>query len=81
MGSLYPLTVLSLTLQTYIGTSLMGSINASRVLNSIFHHLDVQQIQVAKGKNKRQRNSLFYEFYQRKLAEGKTKKQALICVM
>lgn len=53
----------------------------NRVLNSIFHNLAVQQIQVAKGKNKRQRNPLFYEFYQRKLAEGKTKKQALICVM
>lgn len=53
----------------------------NRVLNSIFHNLAVQQIQVAKGKNKRQHNPLFYEFYQRKLAEGKTKKQALICVM
>ncbi|MEK3752412.1 IS110 family transposase [Paenibacillus sp. FSL E2-8871] len=53
----------------------------NRVLNSIFHNLAVQQIQVAKGKSKRQRNPLFYEFYQRKLAEGKTKKQALICVM
>lgn len=53
----------------------------NRVLNSIFHNLAVQQIQVAKGKNKKQRNPLMYEFYQRKLAEGKTKKQALICVM
>ncbi|MGG4394584.1 IS110 family transposase [Paenibacillus thiaminolyticus] len=53
----------------------------NRVLNSIFHNLAVQQIQVAKGKNKTQRNPLMYEFYQRKLAEGKTKKQALICVM
>jgi hypothetical protein len=50
-------------------------------VNSIFHNLAVQQIQVAKGENKRQRNPLFYEFYKRKLAEGKTKKQALICVM
>ncbi|MCP1186553.1 IS110 family transposase [Paenibacillus sp. 1781tsa1] len=53
----------------------------NRVLNSIFHNLAVQQIQVAKGKNKTQRNPLMYEFYQRKLVEGKTKKQALICVM
>ncbi|MEK4878366.1 MULTISPECIES: transposase [Paenibacillus] len=53
----------------------------NRVLNSIFHNLAVQQIQVAKGENKRLRNPLFYEYYQRKLAEGKTKKQALICVM
>lgn len=53
----------------------------NRVLNAIFHNLAVQQIQVAKGRNKTQRNPLFYEFYQRKLAEGKTKKQALICIM
>ncbi|MEJ9217659.1 IS110 family transposase [Paenibacillus glucanolyticus] len=53
----------------------------NRLLNAIFHNLAVQQIQVAKGDNKKQRNPLFYEFYQRKLAEGKTKKQALICVM
>jgi len=53
----------------------------NRALNSIFHNLAVQQIQVAKGSNKKQRNPLMYEFYQRKLAEGKTKKQALICVM
>ncbi|MCG7410898.1 hypothetical protein MH117_26300 [Paenibacillus sp. ACRRX] len=50
-------------------------------MKSIFHNLAVQQIQVAKGKNKKQRNPLMYEFYQRMLAEGKTKKQALICVM
>lgn len=53
----------------------------NRVLNCIFHNLAVQQIQVAKGSNKKQRNPLMYEFYQRKLVEGKTKKQALICVM
>lgn len=53
----------------------------NRVLNAIFHNLAVQQIQVAKGDNKKQRNPKFYEYYQRKLAEGKTKKQALICVM
>lgn len=53
----------------------------NRVLNAIFHNLAVQQIQVAKGENKKQRNPKFYEYYQRKLAEGKTKKQALICVM
>ncbi|MET3210176.1 UNVERIFIED_CONTAM: transposase [Paenibacillus sp. PvR008] len=52
----------------------------NRVLNSIFHNLAAQQIQVAKG-SKKQRNPLFYDYYHRKLAEGKTKKQALICVM
>ncbi len=69
----------------YFGSGGKGRNEASgqgnRVLNSIFHNLAVQQIQVAKGKNKTQRNPLMYEFYQRKLAEGKTKKQALICVM
>lgn len=49
----------------------------NRVLNSIFHNLAVQQIQVAKGKSKRQRNPLFYEFYQRKLAEGKPRNKPL----
>jgi hypothetical protein len=29
----------------------------------------------------RQRNPLFYEFYQRKLSEGKMKEQVLICIM
>ncbi|KAI7256072.1 hypothetical protein KC345_g11033 [Hortaea werneckii] len=69
----------------YFGSGGKGKNEASgqgnRVLNSIFHNLAVQQIQVAKGKNKKQRNPLMYEFYQRKLVEGKTKKQALICVM
>jgi D-ribose pyranose/furanose isomerase RbsD len=46
----------------------------NRALNSIFHNLAVQQIQVAKGINKKQRNLLFYEFYQRKLAEARRKK-------
>lgn len=32
------------------------------VLNAIFHNLAVQQIKVAKGKNKTLRNPLFYEF-------------------
>ncbi len=50
------------------------------MLNRIFHNLAVQQIQVSKG-SKKQRNPLFYDYYHRKLAEGKTKKQALICVM
>lgn len=52
----------------------------NRMLNSIFHNLAVQQIQVCKGSRK-QRNPEFYDYYRRKLAEGKTKKQALICIM
>lgn len=35
----------------------------NRVLNCIFHNLAVQQIQVAKGSNKKQRNPLMYELY------------------
>lgn len=57
-----------------------ASRQGNRVLNSIFHNLAVQQIQVAKG-SRRQRNPLFYDYYQQKLMEGKTKKQALICIM
>ena len=53
----------------------------NRVLNAIFHTLAVQQVQVEKGENKKKRNPLFYEYYHRKLAEGKTKKQVLICIM
>lgn len=35
---------------------------------------------ICKG-SKTPRNPVFYEYYQKKLAEGKTKQQALICIM
>lgn len=52
----------------------------NRELHTIFYFLAMQQVQVAK-KSKLPRNPVFYDYYQRKLKEGKTKIQGLICVM
>ena len=52
----------------------------NRALHAIFYNLAVQQVQVAKG-SKLPRNPVFYAYYQRKLKEGKTKGQALVCIM
>ena len=50
----------------------------NRVLNSIFYFLSIQMVQVSKkGKP---RNDVFYEYFQRKVSEGKSKPQALVCV-
>ena len=50
----------------------------NRVLNSIFYFLSIQMVQVSKkGKP---RNDVFYEYFQRKVLEGKSKPQALVCV-
>ena len=51
----------------------------NRVLNSIFFKLSVL-VTMKAGKNNKIVNSYFYEYYQRKISEGKTKKQALKCV-
>ncbi|WP_186580148.1 IS110 family RNA-guided transposase [Aquibacillus kalidii] len=52
----------------------------NRALHALFYNLAVQQVQVAKG-SKLPRNPVFYTYYQRKLKEGKTKGQALVCIM
>ena len=52
----------------------------NRELHSILYFLAIQQVQVAKV-SERPRNLVFHDYYHRKIAEGKTKKQALICVM
>jgi transposase len=52
----------------------------NRELYAVFYFLAVQQIQVAKGNNL-PRNPVFLEYYKRKISEGKTKIQALVCVM
>lgn len=52
----------------------------NRTLHGIFYFLAVQQVQVSKG-TKVPRNPVFYDYYQRKIKEGKTKMQALVCVM
>ena len=51
----------------------------NRVLNSLFYHLAVCVTMTA-GRNKKILNPFFYEYYHKKLAEGKTKGQALKCV-
>lgn len=51
----------------------------NRTLNSIFFRLAVM-VTMNTGKNKRLVNPIFYEYYQKKISEGKTKKQALKCV-
>jgi len=48
----------------------------NRTLSGIFYDLAMNLI-TPKGKNKMSLNPFFYEYYHRKLAEGKTKKQAL----
>ncbi|WP_342559059.1 IS110 family transposase [Metasolibacillus sp. FSL K6-0083] len=52
----------------------------NRALHTLFYNLAVQQVQVAKG-SKRPRNPVFHAYYQQKLKEGKTKGQALVCIM
>ena len=48
-------------------------------LYGVFYFLAVQQIQVSKKGTPR--NSVFLQYYKRKVSEGKTKIQALVCVM
>lgn len=51
----------------------------NRTLNSLFFRLAVAVTMTA-GKNKKVVNPIFYEYYQKKMNEGKTKRQALKCV-
>lgn len=51
-----------------------------RQLNGIFYMLALQQIQVSKG-SRMPRNPAMYEYYQRKIQEGKSSTQALVCIM
>jgi len=60
--------------------TIQKSKQGNRKLYTIFYNLAVQQIHICKG-SKTPRNPVFYEYYQKKLAEGKTKQQALICIM
>ena len=50
----------------------------NRELNSLFFNLAVR-VCFATGKTHKVTNSFFYDYYNRKLAEGKTKRQALKC--
>ena len=51
----------------------------NRELYGVFYFLAVQQIQVSKKGTPR--NPVFLAYYKRKVSEGKTKIQALVCVM
>lgn len=51
----------------------------NRVLNSLFFHLAVTVTMTA-GRNKKILNPFFYNYYHKKISEGKTKRQALKCV-
>lgn len=51
----------------------------NRELYGVFYFLAVQQIQVSKKGTPK--NPVFLEYYKRKVSEGKTKIQALVCVM
>ncbi|BCA32332.1 IS110 family transposase [Bacillus thuringiensis] len=68
----------------YFGSGGKGKTHKSkqgnRVLHALFYNLAVQQVQVAKG-SKLPRNPVFHAYYQKKLKEGKTKGQALVCIM
>lgn len=52
----------------------------NRALHGIFYFLAVQQVQVSKSTSV-PRNQAFYNYYQKKINEGKTKQQALVCIM
>ena len=51
----------------------------NRELNSLFYNLAVR-VSTPHGPNKKLINGFFYDYYQRKRSEGKTKRQALKCV-
>lgn len=52
----------------------------NRTLHGIFYFMAVQMVQTSRGSNI-PRNPVFYEYFQRKIGEGKTKPQALVCIM
>ena len=60
--------------------ALMKTKQGNRKLYDVFYNLAVQQVQVSKG-NKIPRNPVFYAYYNQKQSEGKSKSQALLCIM
>ncbi|MED4753605.1 IS110 family transposase [Brevibacillus choshinensis] len=52
----------------------------NRVLHEIIKSLAIRQIAVTRGKRE-PRNPYFYSYYEQKLAAGKTKQQAIVCIM
>ncbi|RXZ81560.1 hypothetical protein EBB07_14660 [Paenibacillaceae bacterium] len=49
-------------------------------MNKILWGLAVRQVQTART-SKKPLNSLFHAYYEKRLNEGKKKKQAIICIM
>ena len=56
-----------------------NSKQGNRELYGVFYFLAVQQVQVSRKGTPR--NPVFLEYYKKKISEGKTKIQALVCVM
>ncbi|CAM3662128.1 IS110 family transposase [Brevibacillus invocatus] len=52
----------------------------NRVLHEIIKGIAIRQIAVTRGK-KEPRNPYFYTYYEEKMAAGKTKQQAIVCIM
>ncbi|MGO4548544.1 IS110 family transposase [Paenibacillus sp. 2TAB23] len=52
----------------------------NRELHDIFKNLAIRQIAVTRTK-KEPRNPHFHAYYEQRLAEGKTKQQAIVCIM
>jgi transposase len=52
----------------------------NRRLHELFYRLACRQINVARGSGK-PNNPYYYEYYQQRLTAGKTKTQAIICIM
>ncbi|MCX7921365.1 MAG: transposase, partial [Clostridia bacterium] len=52
----------------------------NRHLYGIIHNLAARNVNQGRNKNKPV-NELFFEYYQRKMSQGKTQHQAVICVM
>lgn len=52
----------------------------NRMLNKILWGLAVRQVQTART-SKKPLNPLFHAYYEKKLSEGKKKKQVIICIM
>jgi len=52
----------------------------NRVLHDIFKGLAIRQIAVTRTK-KEPRNPYFHSYYEQRISEGKTKQQAIICIM
>jgi len=57
-----------------------ASQRGNRELNGLFYRLAMFHISTPGRDKSKIRNSIFYEYYHRKIAEGKTKNQAMKCV-